>query len=157
MKSLNWRIAYNHTQYIFSLFPENFFYPKYVSMLTFYSRSLNGGHNHHSSFPKVIFTIKRSLFHNRESFIVNARKLSCFPHPSPILLPLFSIRCPFFLLHLFVHFTCYGLYQRMKETGGKVGIYEFCCQLFQEDEMGVGEVVDWNQCSNWHSSYYLRN
>ena len=33
MKSLNWRIAYNHTQYIFSLFPENFFYPKYVSML----------------------------------------------------------------------------------------------------------------------------
>ena len=50
--------------------------------------------------------------------------------------------CPFFLLHLFVHFTCYGLYQRMKETGGKVGIYEFCCQLFQEDETGVGEVVD---------------
>jgi len=30
----------------------------------------------------------------------------------------------------------------MKETGGEVGIYEFCCQLFQEDEMGVGEVVD---------------
>lgn len=44
----------------------------------------------------------------------------CFPHPNPILLPLFIMWCPllFFLLHLFARFTCYGLYQRMKETEG---------------------------------------
>lgn len=46
--------------------------------------------------------------------------------------------------------------QRIKETGGEVGISEFCCELFQEDEMGVGEV--WFETNvQTDSSYYLWN
>lgn len=63
-------------------------------------------------------------------------KSICFPHPSPILLPLFIIWGPFFLLHLFVHFTCYGLYQRIKETGGEVGIYDFAVSCFRKMKWG---------------------